>query len=77
MFWTAAGVILWWSLRKPEQRAGVTRLLLGLAAAGGLPRLLSRARTGAPHPVFRAVTVLELVVVPAVLLWHARSVRPR
>lgn len=75
VFWTAAGVLLWWSLRKPAERADVTRLLLGLAAAGGLPRLLSIARTGLPHPVFRAVTALELLVVPVVLLWHIRSFR--
>jgi hypothetical protein len=75
LFWAAAGVILWWSLREPEERAGVTRLLLGLAAAGGLPRLLSIARRGLPHPVFRAVTVLELLVVPIVLIWHGRVVR--
>jgi hypothetical protein len=72
VFWTAAGVLLWWSLRHPEQRASVTRLVLALASFGGLPRLLSWARTGAPHPVFRATIALELVVVPAVLVWHHR-----
>jgi hypothetical protein len=77
VFWTAAGVILWWSLRKPEQRADVTRLLLGLAAAGGLPRLLSWRKVGAPHPMFRATIVLELLVVPLVLIWHAQVIRPR
>jgi hypothetical protein len=71
-FWTAAGVALWWSLGRPVERAGVTRLMLGLAAAGGLPRLLSIRSTGLPHPVFRATLVLELVVVPLVLLWHRR-----
>jgi hypothetical protein len=75
LFWAAAGVILWWSLRKPDERAHVTRLLLGLAAAGGLPRLLSIARKGLPHPVFRAALVLELVIVPIVLVWHARAYR--
>ncbi|WP_081655377.1 DUF4345 domain-containing protein [Amycolatopsis orientalis] len=74
-FWTAAGLALWWSLLRPEKRAGTTRLVLGTAAAGGLPRLLSARRAGAPHPVFRAATVLELAVVPGVLLWHARVFR--
>ena len=72
VFWTAAGLILWWSLRRPEQRAGVTRLILGLASAGGLPRVLSIAKSGRPHPVFQATIVLELLVVPLVLLWHRR-----
>ncbi|MFI5612478.1 DUF4345 domain-containing protein [Amycolatopsis sp. NPDC051903] len=74
-FWTAAGLALWWSLRRPEKRAATTRLVLATAAAGGVPRLISARRTGAPHPVFRAATVLELLVVPLVLLWHALVVR--
>ena len=72
VFWLAAGLALWWSLRKPEQRATVTRLVLTRASVGAGPRLLSWARTGAPHPVFSATPVLELVVVPLVLTWHAR-----
>lgn len=72
VFWLAAGIALWWSLRQPEQRSTVTRLILGLASLGAGPRLLSWARTGAPHPVFKATLVLELVVVPIVLTWHRR-----
>ena len=77
VFWAAAGPALWWSLAQPEERAGTTRVLLGLAAAGGLPRLLSVRRTGWPHPVFRGTLVLELVVVPLVLAWHVRVIRAR
>ena len=77
VFWAAAGPALWWSLARPEERRGTTRVLLGLAAAGGLPRLLSVRTTGWPHPVFRATLVLELAVVPAVLLWHGRVIRAR
>lgn len=77
VFWAAAGPALWWSLARADERAGFTRVLLGLAAVGGLPRLLSVRRTGWPHPVFRATLVLELAVVPTVLLWHARVIRPR
>ena len=72
LFWVAAGVLLWWTLRAPAERAEVSRLILGLAAAGGLPRLLSLARVGLPHPVFRATIVLELIVVPLVIVWHLR-----
>ncbi len=74
LFWTAAGVLLWWSLRDPVARSSVTRLVLGLASLGGLPRLLSWARVGAPHPVFRGTLVLELVIVPVLLVWHGRVV---
>ncbi|MFM9432239.1 hypothetical protein ACFDR8_003155 [Arthrobacter sp. MP_2.3] len=74
VFWTAAGGVLWWSLRKPEKRFAVTRLILALAAFGGVPRLLSWARTGAPHPIFRATILLELIVVPTVLVWHKKVI---
>lgn len=72
VFWLAAGITLWWSLRQPESRTGVTRIVLALASLGGGPRLLSWARRGAPHPVFKATLVLELVIVPLVLWWHGR-----
>lgn len=44
MFWLSAGVLLWWTLRKPEERADVTRVVLGIAASGGFARLLSVAK---------------------------------
>ncbi|GAA0598179.1 DUF4345 domain-containing protein [Kribbella sandramycini] len=74
-FWAMAGLVLWWSIRRPEERATVTRVVLGTAAVGGVPRLISARRTGKPHPVFRAATVLELVIVPIVIGWHAAVVR--
>ena len=77
VFWVAAGILLWWTLRRPAERATITRGILGLAAFGGLPRLLSVARTGLPHPVFRATIVLELGILPLVLLWHRRVFPPR
>ncbi|MBG6238431.1 hypothetical protein IWX78_001403 [Mycetocola sp. CAN_C7] len=77
VFWAAAGGLLWWSLRQPENRSATTRMVLSLAALGGLPRLLSWAKTGSPHPVFRATILLELLVVPVVLAWHARVIGAR
>ncbi|THG33437.1 DUF4345 domain-containing protein [Naasia lichenicola] len=76
VFWAAAGGVLWWTLRAPEQRAQITRFVLSLAALGGLPRLLSISRRGLPHPVFQATLVLELVVLPFVLAWHRRVITP-
>lgn len=76
VFWAAAGGLLWWTLAVPVERARVTRGVLGLASFGGLVRLLSAARKGLPHPVYRATIVLELVVVPLVIGWHRRAFPP-
>lgn len=72
-FWLGAGLALWWSLIRPRERAAATRATLTAASLGGIPRLISWGATGAPHPVFRGTIVLELLVVPAVLAWHAKE----
>jgi len=74
VFWAAAGGVLWWSLGRPDQRSTITRLVLTLASIGGVPRLVSWRAVGRPHPVFVGTVVLELVVLPLVLVWHARVV---
>lgn len=71
-FWLGAGVILVWTLFKPLERALVTRVVLVIAAAGGIGRLISIAVVGPPHPVFIATLGLELIVVPLVIWWHSR-----
>ncbi len=71
-FWLGAGLGLWWSLRRWEERAWATRLTLLTATAGGLARLVSIIATGLPHPVFLAVLVLELAILPPVIWWHGR-----
>lgn len=72
-FWLAAGLLIWWSLRRPEERAAVTRVILAIASLGAVPRLVSVAVTGSPHPVFVGALVLELFVVPLVIWWHVRT----
>lgn len=74
VFWGATGPLLWWSLARPEERAGVTRLVLALAGAGGFARLLSWRQEGRPHPVFLGALALEFAVVPTVLVAHDRWV---
>ena len=72
VFWLAAGLILWWTLRRASDRALVTRVVLVIAATGGIARLISVLVVGWPHPVFVGTIVLELVVVPLVIWWHSR-----
>lgn len=72
VFWLGAGLTLYWTLLRPAPRALVTRLVLVLAASGGIARLISVAVVGWPHPVFIGTIGLELVVVPIVIWWHSR-----
>ncbi|GAB2474920.1 hypothetical protein GCM10027063_14740 [Promicromonospora xylanilytica] len=77
VFWLAAGLLVWWSLRRPEQRYEVTRVILTIASVGGVARLVSGLLTGWPHPIFVGVAALELAVVPLVIWWHTRVVGRR
>lgn len=72
VFWVAAGLILWWSVRKAAERALVTRVILAVAAIGAIGRVISWILTGPPHPVFIGALVLEVLIVPLVILWHSR-----
>ena len=72
VIWLAVGVILFWTLRRPAERAPVTRVLLVVAACGGIARLISLAVVGWPHPVYIGIGIVELVVVPLVIWWHSR-----
>lgn len=74
IFWTAAGVALLWSTFDLPARRLITQLVLALAAFGGIVRLWSVYLTDWPHPVFIGTIVLELLIVPMVLWWHARTV---
>lgn len=52
------------------------RALSGMVVLGGLARLLSLAVAGSPATGHRIGLILELVVVPALVLWQARLARP-
>jgi len=73
VFWVAAGLILWWTLRRPLERALVTRVVLAIVVAGGVARVISVLVVGWPHPVYIGAMVVELVVVPLLIVWHARQ----
>ncbi|MES2170738.1 MAG: DUF4345 domain-containing protein [Actinomycetota bacterium] len=73
VFWLAAGLILWWTARKPLERAMVTRTILVIAAIAGLARLISLVAVGLPAPFYWLTFVLEVIVTPLVVLWHSRT----
>jgi len=58
-----------------EQKTGRFRLLAGLVWAGGLARLWSLVTAGAPTLPHLAGLGLELLVVPALVLWQAMVAR--
>jgi hypothetical protein len=68
VWWAAQGPSLW----RLSRRSTVSRNELDAVCLttflGGLARLASYRQAGAPHPLFRALTVGELVLPPALML---------
>ncbi|TBN57375.1 DUF4345 domain-containing protein [Glaciihabitans arcticus] len=52
--------------------------LLAIVVAGGVARVISVIAVGWPHPVYIGAMAVELVVVPLLIVWHARQypIRP-
>jgi hypothetical protein len=70
--WLTLGLALWWSLAQPASRAVVTRVVLLGAIGGGVGRLVSLLAEGWPGP-FAIALAIELLVLPALLIWHLRA----
>ncbi len=73
VFWLAAGLILWWTARKPLERALVTRTVLVIAAVAGLGRIISAIAVGLPAPFYFLTFGLEVIATPLVVIWHSRA----
>lgn len=58
-----------------RRRAQSFRMLGLIVIAGGLARALAASRLGLPSAAHQFAYVMELVVVPALLVWHRRVER--
>lgn len=70
VWWTALGPVLWSLVPEVERRGRAVRAVAAVTFAGGVARLLAAKQTGAPHPLYRALTAVELTMPPALVLWH-------
>jgi Domain of unknown function (DUF4345) len=61
-----------WTANQPQMSGQLVGFLSGTMALGGVARLISMRRSGRPHPLWIALTGVELVV-PAALVWLERN----
>lgn len=71
----AMGVAWWSCLLDLDGTAGRFRLLALLTFCGGLARLAALGLDGIPSAGHLAGLCMELIVVPLLVLWHARILR--
>ena len=69
------GLAFAWAVPRVEQHVGLFRALGLIVILGGLARLLGAIEEGAPGTAHRFALVMELIVVPALLLWLGRIER--
>lgn len=72
VWWIAAGPALWRASGSVGTGDPRLRLLCIITTAGGVARLLAAAQTGMPHPLFQALTVVELVGGPLLAICDDR-----
>lgn len=69
------GLAFLWAVARIDQRAAVFRVLGVIVIAGGLARLSGIIGHGLPGAAHRLALIMELLVVPALLLWLGRLER--
>lgn len=71
----AIGLAFWSAIPAIERRGALVRLLTFLVTVGGLGRVVSYWRAGAPDGAMQAALVMEWVITPAICLWQWRLQR--
>jgi hypothetical protein len=71
--WAAQGPVMWRLARDPGLDQRALRSVCATTLVGGLARLLSARTRGRPHPLFQALTVLELLLPPVLLVLRRRA----
>jgi hypothetical protein len=74
VWWAAQGPAAWSLARDPGLDERRVRTLCVTTFLGGLARPAATRTSGRPHPLFRALTVVELVVPPVLLTARRRLV---
>jgi hypothetical protein len=75
VWWIAAGPALWRASSSVGTGDPRLRQLCFITTAGGLARLVAAGQTGMPHPMFQALTVVELVGGPLLAVCDERISR--
>ncbi|HEX8003198.1 MAG TPA: DUF4345 domain-containing protein [Mycobacteriales bacterium] len=70
VWWTAVGPLLWSLVPEVERRERALRGVAATLFAGGVVRLVAARKTGAPHPLYRALAAAELALPPVMVAWQ-------
>ena len=76
VWWAAQGPAAWSLARDPGLDERRVRTLCVTTFLGGLARTAAMRTSGRPHPLFRALAVVELVVPPVLLAARRRLALP-
>jgi hypothetical protein len=72
LWWAAQGPAAWRLARDPVIDRTRLRALCATTFLGGLARVAAARASGRPHPLFQALTAVELLGPPALLALRAR-----
>ena len=73
VWWAAQGPVMWRLARDPDLDERALRYVCAATFLGGLARLASARASGRPHLLFRALTVMELLLPPVLLILRRRA----